>query len=189
MGVIPTVSEADARTVMTAMTLNNIAKGALIAAEILDASMDQYLKLAHVNEIIYSRDYSRLILAKASMGTGVTNIFHELINPKSSASLTTRQIPDEFLNSSYEKLCEHFKKKHPGTVLLGILENSGNSFVAKEKALRRAQQTPNVSQLVNNLQAVKNLKFNQPVFGPRDEYVIREGSMAIVIISTGAAHA
>ena len=42
-GVIPTRTEADARTVMTAMTLSNIAKGTSVAAEILDNSMDQYL--------------------------------------------------------------------------------------------------------------------------------------------------
>lgn len=180
-GQIPTLSEADARTVMTAMTLNNIAKGALITAEILDSAMDQYLRLAHVNEIIYSRDYSRLILAKASMATGVTNIFHELINPKSASSLTTKPIPDEFMNQTYDKLEAHFKKRDSRTVLLGVLENSGNSFVAKEKALRRAQQTPNISELVNNLQTVKALKFNQPVLGPGADYVLREGSMAIVI--------
>lgn len=189
-GQIPTLSEADARTVMTAMTLNNIAKGTLVVAEILDSAMEQYLRLAHVNEIIYSRDYSRLILAKASMGTGVTNIFHELLNPKSSASLTTQPIPDSLMNASYAKLAEYFRNHHPKSVLVGILENSGNSFVAKEKALRRAQQTPNIAELVNNLQSVKALKFNQPVFAPKDDYTLREGSMAIVIEThEGAAHA
>ena len=66
-------------------------------------------------------------------------------------------------------------------MLVGILENSGNSFAAKEKALRRAQLTPNIAELVQNLQSVKALKFNQPVFGPQLNYPLREGAMAIVI--------
>ena len=180
-GQIPTISEADARTVMTAMTLNNIAKGVLVAAEILDSAMEQYLRLAHVNEIIYSRDYSRLILAKASMGTGVTNIIHELLDPKSPSSLTTKPIPEELFNQTYEKLQSYFQGLSPHIVLVGILENSGNSFAAKEKALRRAQLTPNIAELVQNLQSVKALKFNQPVFGPKLDYTLREGAMAIVI--------
>ena len=50
----------DARTIMTAMSLSTLARGTMVAAEILDAKMDQYLKIAHVTEIIYSREYSRL---------------------------------------------------------------------------------------------------------------------------------
>lgn len=187
-GQIPTLTEADARTVMTAMTLNNIAKGTPVVAEILDAAMDQYLRLAHVNEIIYSRDYSRLLLAMASTGTGVTNIFHDLLDPHSPCFIATREIPEAYANQSYEKLKEMFKNERPTEVLIGILENSGNSHVAKEMAIRKAQQTPNVAQLVSNLQSVKALRFNQPKFDMKADYVIKEGSMAIVIETRGAHH-
>lgn len=184
-GAIPTVTEADARTVMTAMSLNNVAKGVPVAAEILDADMAQYLKLAHVHEIIYSRDYSRLLLAMASTGTGITNIFHDLLNPQSDFFLSTRDIPDESFNKNYGELRELFRSKHPEMTLLGVLENSGNGHRAKELALRRAQLTPNIGQLVKNLQDVKDLRFNRPVFSPKDDYVIGEGAMAIVIHNRG----
>ncbi|MBK7960204.1 MAG: hypothetical protein IPK04_02655 [Bdellovibrionales bacterium] len=180
-GQVPTRTEADARTVMTAMTLSNIAKGVAVAAEILESGMDQYLKLAHVHEIIYSRDYSRLLLAMASSGTGVTNIFHDLLDPDGRISLGTSVIPNEYSNRTYEELQKHFSLNRPQETLIGILENSGNIHQAKEMALKRAQQTPNVKQLVENLQSVKSLKFNQPVFSPEANFQIREGSMAIVI--------
>ncbi len=184
-GQIPTLTEADARTIMTAMTLNNIARGTPVVAEILDSAMDQYLKLAHVNEIIYSRDYSRLLLAMASTGTGVTNIFHELLNPHSPFFLTTRPVPAEAVEQTYEKLQEIFHQKRPQDRVIGILENSGNSHVAKENAIRKAQQTPNIMQLVTNLQDVKALKFNQPNFNPTAGFIVQEGSMAIVIENRG----
>ncbi len=184
-GVIPTRTEADARTVMTAMTLSNIAKGTSVAAEILDNSMDQYLKLAGVHEIIYSRDYSRLLLALASTGTGVTTVFHDLIDPDSDYSLGTMEIPSEALNQTYANLKEIFANKKNDTTLLGILENSGNGHQAKEMALRKAQQTPNIKKLVENLQSVKSLRFNRPVFTPKDDYMILEGSMAIIIKGRG----
>jgi voltage-gated potassium channel len=180
-GKVPTLTEADARTIMTAMTLNSIAKGTPVAAEILDGAMDQYLRLAQVNEIVYTRDYSRMLVAMSSTGTGVTNIFHELLSPHSPYFITTHEIPEELHQQTYAKLQELFSKDRPHQTLVGILENSGNSHVAKENAIRKAQQTPNVAQLVANLQGVKTLKFNQPLFGPRPDYVIRDNCMAIVI--------
>jgi voltage-gated potassium channel len=187
-GSIPTLTEADARTIMTAMTLNNIARGTPIVAEILDSAMDQYLKLAHVNEIIYSRDYSRLLLAMAATGTGVTNVFHDLLNPHSPFFLTTKPVPEAAFNQPYDKFQQLFHKLHPHDSVIGILENSGNSHLAKEVAIRKAQQTPNVAELVANLREVKALRFNQPQFGPPPEYIVREGAMAIVIENRGVGH-
>lgn len=180
-GTKPTLTEADARTIMAAMTLSNIAKGVPVVAEILDASMDQYLKLAHVNEIIYTRDYSRMLLAKSSNGIGIPNIFHQLLSTDSNFFITTRPFSEGLNNISYKDFKLNFEQHHPGAVLLGILENSGNSHSIKELALKRAQKTPDIKQLVDNLQTVKSLKFNNPVFAPKDTYIVPEGSLAIVI--------
>lgn len=180
-GKIPTVTEADARTIMAAITLNNIAKGVNVTAEIIDASMDQYLKIAQVNEIIYSRDYSRLLLAKASSGFGIPNIIHDLIDPGSTYKLDTRSIPSELTNISYEQFYDIFAQKYPNMNLIGFLENSGNSHNIKEQALKKAQQTPDIGQLVGNLQSVKDIKFNHPVFSPPKDYIVPEGALAIVI--------
>ncbi len=179
-GNIPTMTEADARTVMTAMTLSNIAKGTPIVAEILDSAMDQYLKIANVHEIVYSRDYSRMILGMASAGTGITNIFHDLINPHSQYHLRTKDVPTELVGKTYSEVYQFFKSK-AGTSCIGILENSGNVFDAKELAIRKAQQTPNIAQLVANLHSVKSMRFNRPIFNPEQTYVIKDGTMAIVI--------
>ena len=81
-GHVPSMTEIDAKTIMTAMTLANIARGTLVAAEILDPKMDQYLKLASVSEVLYTRQYSRLLLGNASGGTGITNIIFDLLNPQ-----------------------------------------------------------------------------------------------------------
>jgi len=180
-GEIPTITEADARTIMTAMTLSSIAKGVSVAAEIIDSTMDQYLRLAHVNEIIYSRETSRMLLAMSSMGTGITNVFHELLSAKSPYFVTTKIVPEAFLNQPFGQLRDYFIQNYPKDTLIGILENSGNTHAAKEAALKRAQQTPNVKVLVENLKEVKALRFNQPVFTPATDYQIKEGSMAIVI--------
>jgi voltage-gated potassium channel len=152
--------------------------------------MDQYLKLAHVHEIIYSRNYSRLLLANASTGIGLTSVFQDLLDPGGSVFLATKKIDEKFIEAKYADFRTYFEANEPNSTLIGILENSGNSHRAKESAIRRAQQTPNMKQLLDNLQAVKSLRFNKPVFSPEVDYIIRDGSMAIVIEhrQEGGAH-
>jgi voltage-gated potassium channel len=180
-GQIPTMTEVDARTIMTSMTLSNIARGTLVAAELLDSKMDQYLRLASVSEIIYSREYSRLLLGNASGGTGISNIIFDLLSPDTPTVIVTKAIPDTAIGQKYGEFKRGYEESHPGCVAIGILENTGNSQRIKEMALRQAQKTPDVSKLVSNLRSVKAMKFNCPVFNPSNDYVINEGSMAIVI--------
>ncbi|PWU20043.1 MAG: hypothetical protein C5B49_04845 [Bdellovibrio sp.] len=187
-GEIPTITEADARTIMAAMTLNNLARGTPVAAELLDPQMESYLRLAQVNEIIFSRDYTRMIVALASTGTGVTNVFHDLISSKSPHFIGTEAIAEQFVRHKYGDLVQYYLQNRTGVELIGLLEYSGNSHEAKEKALRRAQHTTNIKELVSNLNAVKAMRFNQPKFCLPADYVIQEDTMAIVIENRGEIH-
>lgn len=180
-GQPPTPTEIDARTIMTAMTLSNLARGTMIAAEILDPKMDHYLKLANVSEIIYSSEYSRLLLGNASSGTGIANIIFDLLDSKSGAHITSIPVPESLHGSSYARMKTELEVLYPCYLVVGLLENSGNSHSIREIALRRAQQTPDVAKLVENLKTVKELRCNQPIFHPGPDHKVNEASMAIVI--------
>lgn len=180
-GQVPSITEVDARTIMTAMTLSSVARGTLVAAEILDSKMDQYLKIANVNEIIYSREYNRLLLGNASGGTGISNILFDLLDPKTPTLITTQAVTEFFHGKTYAEFKAEFERRSPKSVVIGVLENTGNSHTIKELALRQAQKTPDMGKLVQNLRSIKEMKCNHPVFTPEAGYVIREGMMAIVI--------
>jgi voltage-gated potassium channel len=180
-GAPASATEIDARTIMAAMTLNEIARGVLVAAEVLDAKMDQYLKMASVNEIIYSREYNRLLLGNASAGTGISNILFDLLDPKTPTLITTHPVPENMIDIAYPDFKARYEAVNLHCVVIGVLENTGNSHRIKEQALRQAQKTPDMSRLVQNLRSIKELKCNHPVFKPDAEYVVKEGSMAIVI--------
>jgi len=181
-GSPPTATEVDARTIMTAMTISNIARGTLVTAEILDPKMDHYLKLANVSEIIYSSEYSRLLLGNASGGTGIANIVFDLLDNKTDAQITSYQIPENLIGLTYQEMKLELARQDPNLLVLGILQNSGNSHTIKEESLKRAQQTPDMAKLVHNLKMVKDIKCNHPIFHPSQDFIVSRGSMAIVII-------
>lgn len=185
-GQPPTPTEVDARTIMAAMTISNLARGTLVAAEILDPKMDHYLKLANVSEIIYSSEYSRLLLGNASSGTGIANIIFDLLDSKAGAHITSVKIPDALHGCTYQRAKAELEATHPAWLVVGLLENSGNSHSIREIALRRAQQTPDVAKLVANLKGVKELRCNQPIFHPAPNHVVNEATMAIVIAKRAA---
>jgi voltage-gated potassium channel len=180
-GQMPTPTEVDARTIMTAMTLSNVARGTLVTAEILDPKMDHYLKLASVSEIIYSSEYSRLLLGNASSGTGIANIIFDLLDSKAGAHITSLPIGESHVGRTYAEVKADLEADDANLLVIGILENSGNSHTIRELALRRAQQTPDMAQLVANLKSVKQIRCNHPHFHPSPNHRLHEGSMVIAI--------
>ena len=182
-GYIPNRTEADARTIMAAICLSNIAGNTLVAAEILDPKLDHYLKLAGVSEIIYSREYSRLLLGNAAGGTGVSNVIFDLLTPHSRSHIETIPIPEVFVGQTYAELRREYERKDPRRLLLGILEHTGNPMSIKKAALKEAQKTPNIEKLITNLQQVKHLRCNNPVLNPPPSFVLSAGCASIVIVS------
>jgi hypothetical protein len=175
---------------MAAMTLSQIARGTLVAAEIYDPKMDHYLKIANVAEVIYTREYSRLILGNATAGTGIANVLYEILSPQTAVKIITTPIPEALVGKTYGEIKRAWTGFHGNSLLLGILENTGNSDSVRNRALRNAQKTANMNELVSNLKRVKSLRFNHPVFSPPNDYVVNEGSLAITLDHhrEGAAH-
>jgi hypothetical protein len=71
---------------MTAMVLSHCARGVPVSAEILDAAMKPYLRMAQVGEVILTREYNSILLANATGEIGLSNIIFELLNPETPQS-------------------------------------------------------------------------------------------------------
>jgi voltage-gated potassium channel len=161
-----TPSEVDARTVMTVLTLRALSKDLYICAEVLDKKYETYLRHAQCNEILFSREFSRRILANTSATNGMSHILYELLSQENSHSrIVTRPIPPEFQGKTYEEYRKTFLE-NPRQILLGILENTGSPNRVKIESLREAQKTSDVSQLIINLQKVKGMETTRPFLLP-----------------------
>ncbi|HUX20358.1 MAG TPA: ion channel, partial [Spirochaetia bacterium] len=175
------VSELDSRTVMTVLAIKSMARDVYVVAELLDRKYENYLRQAMCEEIIFINDLNRSIIANSSATNGMSHIVHDLLAySEEAARLSTIEIDPQFFGSPYVALRSHVAEAH-NIVLLGILENTGSPQSMKLEALREAQKTSDVSMLVTNLQSVKGMAVNRPVFIPADDYVIQRHSRAIVL--------
>ncbi|MCK5267744.1 MAG: potassium channel protein [Spirochaetes bacterium] len=174
-------SEVDSRTVMTVLTVRGFAKNVYICAELLDRKFENYIKEAMCDEIIFSRNFNRKIIAKSSSVKGISNILYQIIDQKTGQSgIITEEIENEYINEPFLKL-KTANESLKNRILLGILENTGSPYKMKVDFLREAQKTANVSKLVNNLQEVKGMEVNNPVLIPDDDYVIQKYSRLIFL--------
>ena len=174
-------SEVDSKTVLTVLTAKSLAKNVYVTAEVLDRKFESYLKQADCDEVLFSRDFSRQILASTSATNGMSHIIYELLtSERSDSKLRTVEIPSKYQNKPYGEYRTNFSGGSE-RLLLGLLENTGSPGRMKMEALREAQKTSDVSQLIQNLQAVKGLEVNRPVFLPGDDYLIQSHALAIVL--------
>lgn len=174
-------SEVDSKTVMTVLTAKSIARDVFVCAELIDRKYEGYLKQAMCDEIIFTSDFNRQIVANASAVSGIAHIMRELLAGNDHAArLATLDIPNELIGKPYGELRGLYGAE-TGRVLIGLLENTGSPNSVKLEALREAQKTSDVSRLVNNLQSVKGLEVNRPVLVPDDGYLVLRHSRAIVL--------
>ena len=171
--------EVDARTVMTVLTIKTISRDIYTCVELIDSKFKRYLENVHCDEIILSREHNRMLLANATAASGIAHIVQDLLNVE-GGRLITKNFPGRFVGDSFANLSSYFMEGESG-ILIGLLENTGNIFLRKREALHEAQKTPDISRLVANLQEVKELRGNLPVFNPGPDYRIKSYSRAILI--------
>lgn len=173
--------EVDSRTVMTVLTIKTISKDIYTCVELIDAKFRRYLENVHCDEIILSREHNRILLANATVASGIAHIVHDLLHVE-GGRLASRDFPAHFVGDTFANLSRYFMEVE-NSILIGMLENTGNIFQRKKEALRAAQKTPDISRLIANLQEVKELRGNLPVFNPGPDYQVKSYSRAILIQS------
>ncbi len=143
------VQEIDSRTVMTIITIKSLNKRAYTCAELLDSKFERYLRFSNCDEIILTSDYSRSLIANASAGSGISHVVSELLNVNAQISIDTLDIPKKYIGKPYDDLFNYYLDKDR-SILIGILENTGNFYSRKKEAIKDAQKTPENSTLVDN---------------------------------------
>jgi len=170
--------EMDSRTVLAVLTMKNINPKLYIAAELYDSKFQNHLEMAHCDEIILTSDYEHALLATASSGMGYSNVIRELIGDDADSGIIIEDISSSFVGKTYGELRSSMSKS---SVLIGLLQNTGNFYMRRQDALREAQRNPDVKKIVGNLKKIKTLKSNDPLLVPSDDFIIQPNTKAIFV--------
>ena len=175
-----TPSEADSKTVMAAMAINSISNSIKVSAEIMDKKFEKYLKSAHVEEIIYTNEYNKVLIANSLTQVGITKIINNLLNAQLPGFITTAKIPSSYIGQNFAELRNYYKEKTKA-LLIGLLENVGSYIERKKEAIREAQKTADISKLISNLNSAKKMENYLPNINPADNYAVPYNSLAVLI--------
>lgn len=173
-------AEADSKTIMTVMSIRTLSKDVYICAEMINRKYESNLKQAMCDEILFKREVSQKVLSYTSVENGMGHILYDLISQRENGSrLRTIDINKKYFDGPFHDY--KVGEAESPYIILGLLENTGSPNKMKLEALRAAQKTSNISQLVDNLQNVKDLEVNKPLFVPPSDYIIKKHTQAIVL--------
>lgn len=171
--------EIDSRTVLSVLTMEGMNPGLYTAAELIDSKFQKHLEMAHCDEIILTQDYEHSLLATASSGMGYSNVIRALIGDDADTGILIGDIPSSFIGKTYADYKQSLSKEKG--IIIGLLLNTGNFHERRKDALREAQKNPDVKKIVDNLKKVKELKSNQVLLTPDEDFVLLPFTKAIFV--------
>ncbi len=121
---------ADARTILSVLTIESIHPDIHSAAELLDPSNKGHLKRANVDEIVISGELSGTILSRVSENKGLSRVIKSLIEVGDGSDLyRVEDLPEEIKSRSFGELyLEVYQSKN--YILFGFEDASGEFYLS-----------------------------------------------------------
>jgi voltage-gated potassium channel len=170
----------DSRTLLTVMAFRQLNKEAHLCAEVREQRFVRYVRDAGADELIDPGAFRRALAAQILVSPGMGNVFYHLLRLDKGASFGLEDVPADLEGRTFADLERRYLERE-GVMLVGLVENVGNPLQVKRDALREAQRTPDVDQLVDRLREAKQVEPHHPVLCPAPGHVLRPRTQAVVV--------
>lgn len=115
--------DADARTILAALTVEKINESVYTCAELFNRSYATHLQLGKVNDYVVSSEYGAHMLAQAAMKRGLISVFGELLTYQRGNEFYRVPIPESWVGTRFgEKLGDAQERHH---VILVAVQSPG----------------------------------------------------------------
>ena len=105
--------DADARTILTGLTVEKLNSEVYTCAELINRSYGMHLEMGHVDDYVVSGEYSAYMLAQAAMNRGLMEVFTELLTYQTDGNEFYRlKLPEEWYGKQFMELLVHLKENH-----------------------------------------------------------------------------
>lgn len=170
----------DARVLVTVLMIRSLNPNIYICAEVLTVKYKNYLEHMRCDEVVLSEEYTRFLLANATVFSGITKVVSKLLNNGDGDTLKLEPIPELLINKPFSEVASYIKTDRQA-IVIGIVENMGIEKEFKQNALTEAQKTPDISTLVKNLKGIHTMERNKTLINPSDDYIVQKNSGLILI--------
>jgi voltage-gated potassium channel len=174
----------DSRTLLTVMAFRQLNKEAHLCAEVREQRFVRYVRDAGADELIDPGAFRRALAAQILVSPGMGNVFYHLLRLDAGASFGLEDVPSNLEGRPFADL-ERMYLEREGVMLVGLVENVGSPLQVKRDALREAQRTPDVDQLVDRLREAKQVEPHHPVLCPPPGHILRPRTQAVVVRRAG----
>lgn len=120
--------DADARTILAALTVEKINPDVYTCAELLNSSYATHLELGQVNDFVVSEEYGAYMLAQSGMNRGLAGVMGELLTYQHGNEFYRVAIPQSWVGSSFEEQLVELKSSK-NAILVGVLPHDGEQMI------------------------------------------------------------
>ena len=171
-----TAEEIDFRSVLATIAIKRLNPQIYTIAEIIQPKFIMYLQHVDVEEIILNRYSARALLCNIALMSGLNSIFTTFFS-LNGGLLRIEAIHPQFIGKTYREL----KSNLDQSLVIGLLENTGNLRIRKQEKINLAQKSVSIKKAIEGLIELKDTRSNVPVFHPHPNYIVKENSALIVL--------
>jgi voltage-gated potassium channel len=143
--------DADARSVLTAMTIEKMNPKVYTCVELIHQENNYHLALGKVDNVVLSSSLAAYVIAQSAMQTHVVPLYSELLNPSQGNSFFEVPFPSDQVLKHFDELITSWKTDY-NALLVGVVREDGKVLVnpegyfigEKDRAMIIARERPRV---------------------------------------------
>jgi voltage-gated potassium channel len=120
--------DADARTVLTALTVEKLNPEVYTCAELNRREYSDHLALGNVNSFVVSGEHSAFLLAQAALNQAALGIFSELLSYSAGNRFCRLRVPESWKGKTFFEALVIVKEKHDA-ILIAVADGKGGMTV------------------------------------------------------------
>jgi voltage-gated potassium channel len=123
-----TADDTDARTVLTALTIEKLKPGIYSCAELINPENEQHLRMSGIEDVILPGNIAALLISQASMKSSIVPFFKEVLDYSRGNDMFQLPIDKNSIGKSFNEVLAEWKTAK-NVILLGVTGEDGASVI------------------------------------------------------------
>ncbi|MCA9173393.1 MAG: NAD-binding protein [Planctomycetales bacterium] len=116
--------DADARTILAALTVEKLNPAVYTCAELLNETYASHLQMGKVNDYVVSSEYGANLLAQAAMSRGLLGVYGELLTYRHGNEMQRVHVSDQWAGRTFQEMLGEVKRSHDA-ILVAVVDSAG----------------------------------------------------------------